>query len=240
MEVFGSTDSPHFEPAAVQHVTERFPKHFRFLGDTGAKETVQYGRTQAAKHGLSTSGYAILFIDLTLLLGRGFDSDPQLAWAADILDDRRSTADDKAQALYQSAMDYLDLVSGPDNAYIDAAQSRLLEEPLEIAGAPEAFMSELKKRLKKVFPEKALYLGEEGLDQLVRKAAARSGQYGLANPQGVMLFTGMMFMLGSSFDSDPLFSWASDVLNDKRITSHGERSHRLHAAGIAYLKQWCA
>ncbi len=240
MEEFANSNSPNFELAAMRHVQEQFPKHSIFLGEAGVRETVQYGRKQSAGYRLSTSNYVVLFIDLTLLIGRGFDTDPQLPWAADVLTDKSASAGDKAQTLHQRAMDYLDLVSGPDNAYIDAAQTRLLQEPLEIIGAPQAFLIELKARLTRVFPEKALYLGDKGLERLILKAAAVSGRYGVANPQGVTLVAAMMFMLGSSFDTDPLFSWAATVLNDKQIASQGDRIQRLHAAGIAYLKQWCA
>lgn len=237
---FESSDAPNFVSAAVAHVKESFPKHSRFLGETGVLETVQYGRRQSARYGLSKLSYAILFIDLMLSLGRRFDNDPQLPWAADALTDESSGTDDKVQTLHQRAMDYLDLVSGPANEYIDNAQSRLLREPSPIAGTSLPSSTDLMTRLEELFPEKALYLGKQGLDSLVQNAAAKSDQCGLATPPGVTLFAGMMFMLGSDFDSDPLFSWAASVLNDQRITSQDERIQRLYAAGMTYLKQWCA
>ena len=240
MEKFASADSPQFEANAVLHVQENFPKHAGFLGENGVKDLVQYGRKQAAGYGFLSSAHVTLYIDLMLLLGRGFDSDPQLPWAASALTGKKSKPDEKAEVLHQRAMDYLDLVSGPANEFIDAAQSRLLQEPLEIPSAPAAFMKELTSRLKKVFPEKALYLGDDGLGELIRAAAAASGKYELSKPQGVMLFAGMMFLLGSSFDSDPLFGWATTILKDKRNASSDERIQHLHAAGISYLKQWCA
>lgn len=239
VEVFESAESPHFEVRAVRHVMEAFPKHSRFLGDAGVAEAVKYGRAQARVYGLTGAGQATLFIDLSLLLGRRFDSDPQLPWAADVLSDT-SSSDKKARTLHRRATDYLDLVSGPNNEYIDKAQSRLMNETLQAPGAEPAFSLELKQRLKSVFPEKCLYLGEQGVEDLLRNAAASAARYGLGSPPGVMLFSAIMLMLGSWFDSDPLFSWAQNVLNDRQIAAPQQRIERLHAAGLDYLKQWCA
>ena len=240
MRAFTSADAPLFETRAAEHLKQDFPKHSAFLGEEGLTQIVKHGREQAGSYGLTATGHVTFFIDLMLLLGWRFDADPQLPWAADVLSDMSLRADVKAQTLHQRATDYLDLVLGPDNEYIDLAQTRLLGEPLEMLGGAKEFLTEMKHRLKRVFPEKCLYLGDAGLEQLIRNAAASATRYDVRILVGVMLFAAMMLMLGSSFDSDPLFGWATKVLEDKQIKSPEERIQRLHAAGIEYLKQWCA
>ena len=240
-EAFAKADSPHFQIAAEQHLKQEFPKHSRFLGEPGVTEAVHYARTQAAKYNLTAAGHAMLFLDLTMLLGLSFDHDPQLPWANAALSEAGVPENEKAQKLYQRAMNYLELVSGPGNQYIDRAQTRLLSETLVVDAAPLIFMGELKKRLKRVFPEKALYLGEDGLEGLIRNAATVAGRYGLASPPGVSLFAGIMFMLGSGFATDPLFSsWVASALAGQQSASPAARIEALHAGGIGYLKQWCA
>lgn len=218
---------------------EKFPKHAKFLGERGIARIINHGRDQARVYGLTAAGHVTLFIDLMLLLGWRFDVDPQLQWAAEVLNDASLPADPKAQSLLRMATDYLNLILGPNNEYIDKAQTRLLGEPLGMLGV-EDFMAELKSRLRRVYPEKCHYLGDAAIEDLIRNAAASAARHDLRVPLAVLLFSGMMLMLGSSFDSDPLFGWVTNVLEDKQIKNPDERVERLYAAGIDYLKQWCA
>jgi hypothetical protein len=56
----------------------------------------------------------------------------------------------------------------------------------------------------------------------------------------MLMYVGMMYMLGSGFDRDPLFSWAHQVLNNGEEQDEAAGVERLHSEAINYLKQWCA
>ena len=251
IEAFASPDTPHFESSSIAHIKQSFPKHFGFLKEAGARAVVDHGRTRAKQYGLADANSVLLYIDLTLLLGRGFDEDIQLRWAASILNDPSSTPPPplgviqrqppaKAERLHEYAMAYLDEVSGVNNEHIDEAQRRLLQEqPFVSAHSFAEFEQEVLKRLQLIWPQKYKYLGDTTVLELIRAGVEKMRGYEMATPTGVLFGIVAMYMLGSGFDQDPLFSWAARTLNDRGL-SPAERTQRFYEEGTQYLKSWCA
>jgi hypothetical protein len=240
LETFQDASAPHFEAAAIQHLKEAFPKHCTQLGEGQLRPFVQYGRERAALYGITSQAGVSLFLDLTLLLGRGFDTDFQLPWAAEILKD--STLPDeqtRLSLLHSRAMGYLDTVSGPDNEFIDEAQRRIGVETLERPSGGESFETYMLERLRAVFPQKSDYVGDEILKTLLAHAVQAARQYGLKTEQGVIVLTGLFFMLGASFDTDPVFASINSVLHDASAGDRYARSQLLHQRSLEYLKRWC-
>jgi hypothetical protein len=54
--------------------------------------------------------------------------------------------------------------------------------------------------------------------------------------QGRGFYIGMMFMLGTSFDVDPLFPWARRVLDAAKTMDQAAYVHELYRKSIAYIK----
>jgi hypothetical protein len=240
IDVFESAESPHFPEKMLTHVREAFPKHSGVLGDDGIREVIRYGIAQARKFGFTRQSPVSLFIDLTLLVGRYFHADAQMPWAIEILRDE-SDLDEmtRAQRLHAAAMYYLETVSGPANEFIDAAQSRLLNETAEIqSGSSSSFIKEVSTRLQRIWPEKDRQLDEDSRAILVREATAKARNYGIESETGILICIVMMYMLGSGFDNDPMFSWAHKILSSEQEGS--TKIKQLHAASIVCLKQWCA
>ena len=98
LAVFEKSSSPEFALRMEEHVREAFPKHSGFLGDAGVREIVRYGVEQGRASGFSTQSPVRLFIDLTLLLGREFHSDPQLPWAREVIEDHALFPDELSRA----------------------------------------------------------------------------------------------------------------------------------------------
>lgn len=237
---FERADAPHFEPRIIQHLKEAFPKHCGFLGEDGIRSVVRYGVTQAGAYGLTKQSAVGLFIDLMLLLGRGFDTDPQLPWAAEILNDEtRADQGERADRLFERATAYLDQVSGPRNEFIDEAQRRILHASIEPPAHDARFEDEVSDRLRKIWPQKHTYLGEAGVRRFIQQGIEAAKRYGITEQSGFLVYLGLMYMLGGSFDTDPLFAWASVILNDEE-EDQTEKIGRLYFEAINYLHQWCA
>lgn len=242
IEVFESTGAAHFALRMVRHLKEAFPKHCGFLNEDAIHEVVRYGIEQGRLYGFTRQSPVNLFIDLTLLLGRFFHTDIQMPWASAILTDE-SFKDEltKAQRLHAAAIEYLNTVSGRDNEYIDAAQRRLLYEPIDIkTGSVEYFTNDALVRLKRIWPEKYDWVGEKKLRSLIQQGISAARAYNIKSETGVLVYIGVMYMLGSGFDRDPLFSWAHRVLDDREERDQAARAKRLHSEAINYLKQWRA
>ncbi len=240
MEAFELASAPRFAEAAKDHLKAALPKHCAQLGDTGVGETVDYGIRKAAAYGVITQAGASLFLDLMLLLGRGFDTDFQLPWAAEILTDAALPDEQtRISLLHTTAMEYLDKVSGPDNEFIDEAQRRIGLESAEWVSKTEPFEVYMLTRLRIIFPQKCDCLGDEILKKLVGKAISKARQYELKTERGVMVLAGLLLMLGSSFDQDPVFASITQVLQNRSIADQQARSKLLHEASLEYLKRWC-
>jgi hypothetical protein len=241
IEAFESAEAAYFAPRMVQHLKDAFPKHCSFLGEDGIHEVIRYGIEQGRAYGFTGQSAVNLFIDLTLLLGRFFHADVQMPWASEILvDESFGNELTKAEWLHAAAIEYLNTVSGPDNEYIDGAQRRLLDESIFITTASvEEFTDETLMRLERIWPEKYNHIGEENLRSLIQKGITTARAYDIESEPGMLMYIGMMYMLGSGFDRDPLFSWAHQVLNNKEEQDEAASVERLHSEAINYLKQWC-
>ena len=251
IEAFASPHTPHFESNSIIHIQRAFPKHYSVLSESGARDLVNHARTHARRYGLNDAAAVRLYIDLALLLGRSFDEDIQLPWAAAILNNQSLPGHArldiiepepllKSVRLHKYAMAYLDEVSGVDNEHIDEAQRRLLHEPFSAAARDQdGLEQESLQRLSAIWPEKSNHLGPDRMRALVRYGVDKMHHYGIATPVGAFLGIVMTYMLGAGFDHDPLFPWAARVLTDQQL-GPSERTEKLYEEGVGYLKMWCA
>lgn len=64
-----------------------YPEETTALGDARLRRLVAEGIPKARTYDLAAERDVALFVDLMLFLGAGFDTDPNLPWAAAILND---------------------------------------------------------------------------------------------------------------------------------------------------------
>lgn len=235
---FERADAPYFESRLIAHLKEAFPKHCGILGDKGVAETARYGIGKAGEYGFTKQAGVQLFTDMLLLIGRGFDSDMQLPWVGEILAGKIDE-DTKAQRLHAHLITFLNRVSGPDNEFIDKAQSRIAKERIDVPSQPGQFGYDTLERLKGIWPEKYEYLGEDRAKDLVRHCVTSAKTYGIGSERGYLVYAGLAYMMGTGFDRDPMVKWAGEILNDKQ-TDGAERVEKLYGEAQKYLKQWCA
>jgi hypothetical protein len=238
MEVFEQAAVQSFESRLVEHLKKEFPKHSEAMGDAALLEVVRCGRERAAKYGLAGERSVRLYLELMLMLGSGFDEDPQLPWAAEIL--RKQGAGDETariDALYKKAGEYAERTAGPKNEYLDRVLRALPAEKLEGyvgSGAP-SFEDYMLRRLGMLYREKAEAVGREPLRATIARGVDGARQTHLLTEAGVMLYVFLMFFLGSGFASDPQFPWASEILKDETLGEPAKKAARLREAAMAYL-----
>jgi hypothetical protein len=106
MAVFSGRAERTFEDWMTGHLKTFFPRQCDALGEAGIREIIQYGRKRASQHGFRTTSDVCKYIDLMIVLGRDFDTDARIRWAADILarsGDRSATM----RALFAAASRHL-------------------------------------------------------------------------------------------------------------------------------------
>jgi hypothetical protein len=174
------------------------------------------------------------------MFGSEFGTDPQHAWAAKVLDP--SMADDemfRAELLFEAAQDYLARVSGPNHRYAAESLRRTRQAidraPASLDMGPDELAAALKSALRSVYPEKADYLGEQGLSTIVSLGFQTAARHGVQSARGMALLVFLVFALGHGVADDPLYPWVRSVLRDTPIRDPQDRAARLEARATVYL-----
>ncbi|MFH1216451.1 MAG: hypothetical protein V1706_08115 [Pseudomonadota bacterium] len=86
------------------------------------------------------------------------------------------------------------------------------------------------------YPVECALLDNDQILQFIRAGIAKASNHGFSTQRETGLFLGIMFILGSHFDTDPQFSWAMDALNDPLMPDSYERIRQAYAETVDYLE----
>jgi len=221
------------------HVHKFSPRHCEVIGDENVREIIQRSINKASKYGFTNRGPVRLYIDLTVMFGIDFDTDPLLSWAAGILKGG-DTVDqmDRAEHLYSKAVEFSAATAGPDYAYAKSAFRRARAAGFEdLAPPPGGFEGFCIEKLHAGYPQKFDYAGELAVHAMIREAVSNAGGYSISTSRGVFLFVALMFAIGHGFAEDPLFPWISRTLRNEVISDPNKRAERLYMKTMTYLDQ---
>lgn len=74
----------------LAHPNDFAPLMIKTIDTEQTRKLIQLGMFHAAKYGFTFRGSVRLNLELMLLLGSYFDTNPEYPWAAEILNDRQS------------------------------------------------------------------------------------------------------------------------------------------------------
>jgi hypothetical protein len=92
-----------FEERAVRHARRTLPNDTEGSSDEQLKSRFRREMPKAQSYGLESERQILCFFDAGLMLGEGFDREPRLPWVQEILMDRQSHPEDRAQRLVRAA-----------------------------------------------------------------------------------------------------------------------------------------
>ena len=98
--------------------------------------------------------------------------------------------------------------------------------------ALQRFEDEMVVHSQNFSPELCSVIGDAQLRFAVRFAMTRAKSYGFTNRGSIRLFIEMMFLFGSSFDTDPQYPWSARILADS--SEQMQRAKRLYEKIIDY------
>ena len=227
----------HFESSMVEHVRTYFPNHYRIAGDDGTRDVVRYAVERAASHGHDTQRGVCFYLNVMLILGSNFDTDPQIPWAVEILTDEVPEPEYRIEKLADTAVEWFSGIAGPQNRHLNHSLLTVYRDSEKIFSAPRsgALEEHLLRVLDWISSNKYDAVGEDRLRKLIAAGLADAESYGLASDFGATVYVAFMFMLGRDFVTDPLHAWARDILSEPEPTAPDERAGRLHAGGMAQL-----
>lgn len=238
-EQIESLASISFENEMVRHFQEFAPRLAEVIGEPSVRHTVKLSVDRATGWGFTNRGPLRFYLESMIALGSDFDTDPQLPWAAAILEDS-TIADqmDRADRLYQQMHEYYQKVMGPGNEYGIEALRRMAGTKIEdFAALSGNFEDGTIARFRELYPQKCEYAGEPALRTLIRNGVASAQKYSLPGQAGSTLMAGMMVAFGHGVATDSLYPWIRSTLEDPRIPTPKDRAKRLYDKLMVYLRQ---
>jgi hypothetical protein len=210
---------------------------FKAAGEEQMLKAIRLGMSRAEAYGFTLRGPVRLHLELMLLFGSYFDSDPQYPWASEILKNQDMGPQmSRAERLYEKAADYRLQVAGPGNAHVFEAVSRLwLETRQSLPFSAENFVPALLAFISRIYPQKAAYIGEEGLRALIDEGIETARRHRLATVRGVALTIGLMLAFGHGCIDDPVYAWISPALKDETVADPAARIQNLEKKALAWL-----
>lgn len=236
-QAFRKASLRRFEDEMVEHLNAFAPKHCEVIGEPAVRNVIQLGMDRAKRYGFTHRGPVRSYLELMVMFGSYFDSDPQLPWVGEILNDR-SQPDQMARAdrLYHRTEEYLDEVVGPDNEYYMESLRRISQARIEdfpVSGGD--FEGAAVKALNTFYPQKCESMEQPRLRILIQGCIKNATEYGVSTWSAVLLFIVLAFTLGYGCAADPQFPWIGTTLNDARLGDPNARAARLHKKATAYL-----
>jgi len=238
-----------FEDRTYEHLQKYFPGHCHLLGEKQMRRVIQQGWEKSKSYGFTGESCVRMYIEFMCLLGGGFDTDPLLTWAAEILNEPPA-ADQVARGdrfharaweyIEQIVPDYRDPDGTPNTTRFAAELKQLRTAPDDALGPHNlgAFDHALQARLRQVFPAKCQYVGTERVQLLVRAAIGSGARHGITGTRGITLIATLMFVLGSGLERDPLLPWIAATLNDRTIRAPAKRVDKLYLQALGILRRW--
>jgi hypothetical protein len=236
MERLGEGMLRSFENEMVAHLAAFSPPLFRAVKDEQMRHAIRLGMARAAERGITYRGPIRLYLELMLLFGSRFDTDPQYPWAGEILKDPAPQMD-RAGRLYEKTREYRKQVTGAQDAYTLAALRKISalarqELPISLVN----FVPDMLQQFGIVYPEKAAYVGENGLKLLIESGLHAAQGFGLSStPRALTLTVVLMFAFGHGCFEDPLYPWIGETATNVVFEDPDARAKRLERRSLTWL-----
>lgn len=238
MDIFKDAALVSFEDQMVTHLAEFSPPLFKAVGEEQMHKAIQLGVSQAAQYGFTYRGPVRFYLEMMLLFGSYFDTDPQYPWAAEILNNQQLGSQmQRAERLYEKTMDYRQKVAGPDDTYTLEALKRIAifaQHPLTIP--PDKYIPAMLREIAQIYPQKATYVGVSGLETLIRKGMGGAQRQQFMTERGMTLVVVLMLAFGHGCGKDPLYPWIAKTLQDEMIVDAKARAERLEKKALTWLE----
>jgi hypothetical protein len=227
-----------FENEMVEHLARFSPPLFKAAGAEQLREVIRWGMKRAVGYGITLRGPVRLYLELMLLFGSQFDTDPQYPWAAEVLKDQEIPSQmQRADHLYRSTLEFRERVGGPHDAYTLQALRRIpAVAQQELAVSSANLVEDLMAEVARIYPEKAAYLGEKGMTALIDEGITTAAGLGFSSVRAITLSVVLMFAFGHGCFEDPLYPWIGKTAVNSAIAAPDARAKRLESKALTWLE----
>jgi hypothetical protein len=227
--------------SVLDFLWKQYPEHCITLADLHTRRVVDLSIQRAARHGFYSATDVSCYASLMVFLGSYFDEDPQLPWVAKMLESSSSlTPSERMDRLRAKVVNAFTRIVGLDGEHYRRALLWSRTRSFEMLTVEYADGSEegIRRWLRDLHVQKYVSLSDEAAAGLIGQARAWAERYDMASPAGVIVLTGLLLLLGSSIDRDPLHPWVRSLLIDESISDPMVKSRVLRDRGIAELERF--
>ncbi len=234
MQAFVQNAKRQFEAETVRHISGFAPGQFEILGEKTIRQIVSSGIERAETYGFTNRGPVRFYIELMFMFGSDFDTDPQYAWAAEVLCGSDTAGQmTRADQLHQRTVHYIEMVAGQDLEYERQALNRIVA-PVSLTFSGEDTRG-IPAFFRKIYPQKCEYLGDSVLEDLVQRGISSAEAYS-KSLRAAMIFAGLMFIFGHGCLSDPQFPWIANTLEKDTPDDADRKIEQLYSKTLIYLE----
>ena len=238
-----SIPTTRFQEEMIEHIKEYFPKQYEILGKDKTVNAIQYTLERAKSYKFTTKRNACLYIGLAFMLGSNFDLDPQYPWATNILSDISIYHPVKIiDQLDQAALTFLDQTAGINDENFQLSLLRfknvLAMEYTESSSG--RIGTDILNLFETNYPQKYAIVGAENLKLLIVQGIQSANYYKLHGNRGTTLYIILSYLFGAGCDTDPLFPWISQILNDDKYQIPEQKTDQLNIKAIIYINKLLA
>jgi hypothetical protein len=240
LEVLGQHQQAAFEARLTAVFAQNYPREsLQAGGPEGLSRWVHQCVQAAMSAGYRSQRQCGRWLLLSMMLGAGFATDPQLPWVATQLADVDTDPDDRLDGVLDDALAHLGATAGEQGQRVVRAMLRIRDFDFAtvppLAG-PEA-LADACSRMQALYPELFQQMGPELGARCVEGHLRAAALHGLGPGPGAFLYALLCLMLGHGFAQDALHPWAAEALNAQQPLSAGARADLLERLARAHMAQ---
>lgn len=220
----------------ADHFRTFAPNHAAAIGDSAIREVALLGIARASAYGWTLRGPVRLYLELMVMFGSDFDTDPMLPWAGCRLREASPAGEmERASALAVVATTYHRAVYGRDHIFEAEALRRLGATSRNDWLIPRT-RDETWAQLRAIFPQKCDYAGRHNFQSLLMAAQDAAIAHGLEDRAASGVLCGLMLALGRGCLTDMQFPWLAGNLAKTTGLPGADRLARLIGCCLAFFE----
>ena len=220
---------PLFEEMMLTHISSNFNGHALVLGKKNISRLIRHGYNCAREYGFETRYEVCLYIDLMIMLGHGFDTDPQLAWSQEFLrHENKKDTPERIDQLYQRAVGFMEILMGPEQFFPVQQFQQLITFSWEEMERDFSGSKDINAILKNFWPAKFDSISPQAIRELIRTGILKAREYGFFTETHITFYVVLMFLLGHRFDNDLQYPWIINILTGPEYKEEFYKAASLH------------
>ena len=230
IRAFNKVRMPAFEEKMIDHLSGHFRRQASIAGISGLSKLVRRGYEASKNYGFATSYECCLYIDLMIMLGHGFDTDPQLSRVNEILV-TKDVADptERINLTYKRTLGFMETTIGKKEVFPKAQFEKTINFPFDELGERlnGGFQKGILTFFETFWPEKFREVNKK-LPGLIYSGLQEANELGFTTRVNVGYYLTLVFLLGHRFATDPQYPWLMKVLHDPELKEESYKATCLH------------